>query len=87
MSLADPRFGNPSFQYKNNVILLEDLDFSMDKKELNEITALHNAGWDYRKIAKKVKRNKFEIIIALLHQVKKGKPMRPFAALLKEETI
>ncbi|MDY0394759.1 hypothetical protein RWE15_10230 [Virgibacillus halophilus] len=53
MSLADPRFGNPSFQYKNNVILLEDLDFSMDKKELNEITALHNAGWDYRKIAKK----------------------------------
>lgn len=63
----------------NNVILLEDLEFAMPKDQLEDITKLHNDGINFQDIAKEVKRHPYEVIIALLHQVKQGRHMRPFA--------
>lgn len=74
-------------QTGDNVILLEDLEFGMPREQLEEITHLHNNGWDFQEIAKEVKRNPYEVIIALLHQVRQGRKMRPLAfRKQKEET-
>lgn len=64
---------------RENVILLEDLEFAMPKDQLEDITELHNSGMDFQDIAKEVRRNPYEVIIALLHQVKSGKQMAPLA--------
>lgn len=64
---------------KDNVILLEELEFNMPIEQLNYITELHNDGMSYEDISKEVKRNKYEVLLALIHQAKKGKPLRPLA--------
>lgn len=64
---------------RDYVILLETLEFAMPESQLDKITKLHNQGMDYRDISKITKRNKYEVIIALLHQVKSGIAMKPFA--------
>ena len=66
-------------QAPDNVILLSELEFGMPRWQLNRITELHNRGMMYEDIAKKVKRNKYEVLIALIHQAKNGKRLRPFA--------
>lgn len=64
---------------RENVILLEDLEFAMPKDQLENITEMHNDGMDFQEIAKEVRRNPYEVIIALLHQTKLGRKMRPMA--------
>lgn len=64
---------------RDHVILLGDLEFSMPKEQLKEITELHNDGTRYEEIAEIVKRNKFEVLLALIHQAKKGFHMKPLA--------
>lgn len=54
------------------VILLDDLEFRMTKRQLKEITRLNNLGYGVNKISEKVKRDPHEVIIALLHQSRKG---------------
>lgn len=66
-------------QTGDNVILLEDLEFGMPREQLEEITDLYNNGWDFQDIAKEVKRNRYEVLLALIHQVKSGRHMRPLA--------
>ncbi|MDY0396804.1 hypothetical protein ACFSMW_14750 [Virgibacillus halophilus] len=65
--------------FEDNIILMEDVEFTMSKEQLKQITMLHNEGWHFKKIANEVKRDPFEVIIALLHQVRHRKEMRPFA--------
>lgn len=64
---------------ENYVILLEDLEFCMPKEQLQEITGLHNDGMNFEDIAKEVKRNKFEVLLALIHQAKRGCKLAPLA--------
>jgi len=65
--------------YSETVILLEDLEFAMTRSQLNKITRLHNAGMDFLEISKEVGRNPYEVILAILHQTKAGKGIRPLA--------
>lgn len=68
---------------KDHVILLDTLEFGMPKSQLEEITELHNRGWGFEEISEEVRRNPYEVIVALLHQVMKGRKMRPMAKLIK----
>lgn len=70
---------------RDYIILLETLEFAMPESQLEAITTLHNQGVGYKEISKRVKRNKYEVIIALLHQVKSGIAMRPFAFMEVDE--
>lgn len=65
--------------YSETVILLEDLEFGMTRGQLNKITRLHNAGMDFKEISQEVKRNPYEVILAILHQTRQGKGIRPLA--------
>jgi len=69
---------------RDYVILLDDLNFQMSKNELKYITDLHNAGMEFEEIAKKLKRDPYEIILALLHRVKNGANIRPIAYRVKK---
>lgn len=65
------------------VILLDDLEFAMSKEQLWQITNLHNDGMKLEDISEYVKRDKYEVLIALIHQAKKGTvKLRPFARRL-----
>jgi len=63
----------------DNVILLSELEYGMPRWQLDKITELHNRGMRYEDIAKKVKRNKYEVLVALIHQAKNGRRLRTFA--------
>lgn len=63
---------------RDNVIALDGLEFAFSREQLQDITKLHNDGFNYKQISKMVNRNEYEVIIALLHQVRQGVEMRPF---------
>lgn len=76
---------------RNYVFLLEHLEPAMEKEQLNRVIEKHNAGMNYKLIAKQERRHPVEIIVALLHQIttRKGQGnrgsievKRPFAQLL-----
>jgi hypothetical protein len=69
----------PHVSKGDNVILLSDLEFAMPKEQLQLITKLHNEGMRLEDIVNEVKRNPYEVLIALIHQVKQGKKLRPLA--------
>lgn len=58
------------------VIMLEDFNFIMPLKQLNLITELHNNGMKVGEISEQVKRNEYEVLLALIHQTDKGKITR-----------
>ncbi|GGB63731.1 hypothetical protein GCM10011409_46000 [Lentibacillus populi] len=70
-------------RHRDNVILLEELEFCMPKDQLRTITELHNNGMWIEDIAEEVKRNPYEVLLALIHQVKRGYKMRPLAVRRK----
>lgn len=62
------------------IIMLEDLEFAITRKELWHITNLHNAGMRLEDISLEVKRDPYEVIIALLHQARTNRiNLRPLA--------
>lgn len=65
-------------RHRDYEIALDDLEFAFHRDELEEIKELHNSGCDYKEISKSVKRDPYEVIIALLHLVKKGHRLRSF---------
>lgn len=82
-------FLNPNYDY---IYLLEHLELAMTTEQLDRVVEKHNAGMDYRLIAKQERRNPVEIIIALLHQLTVSQKdhnrssvrvKRPFARLIK----
>lgn len=76
----------PETRARDYVILLEDLEFCMPKQQLEKITNLHNSGTDIEDIAMKVKRNPYEVLLAIIHQVKRGIKMRPLAFKKQQES-
>ena len=61
------------------VILLDDIEFVMDREQLDRITFSWNNGTSLEKIAKFEERKPLEVLLALLHQGHKGVKLRPFA--------
>lgn len=65
---------------EENIILLNNLEFGMSRSQLNKITKLHNDGIRFEEISKQVKRDPYEVILALLHQARTNNVrLRPFA--------
>lgn len=75
------RTGNIPFIERTNardyVIILDDLEFAFRKEQLDKIRELHNGGMHFAEISKKIHRNEYEVVAALLHLVKRGHAMRP----------
>ena len=65
-------------RHRDYEIALDGLEFVFHKEQLHQIKELHNAGLSYNQISWVVKRDPYEVIIALLHLVRKGEKMRPF---------
>jgi len=65
--------------HRDYIILLEDLEFVMSKDQLMRITNMHNEGYSLEEIMNEEKRDPYEIILALLHQTKSKRHLRPFA--------
>lgn len=66
---------------RDYVIALDGLEFTFRKAQLDKIKELHNEGYSYKDISKKVLRHEYEVIIALLHLVKEGHYLRPFGGV------
>ena len=63
---------------RDYVILLGDLEMGISKDQLNHITNLHKAGMDWEDISQEVKRDPYEVLVALIHQAKRGHVLPPF---------
>lgn len=61
----------------SSVVLLEDFDFLMEENQLKQITQLHNDGFSLGQISSRVKRNEYEVLLALIHQAARNKIERP----------
>jgi len=64
-------------------ITLDGLEFAFPVEQLKEIKSLNHQGYSYKEIAKIVKRNKYEVIIALLHICRKGELVGPMGGYKK----
>lgn len=66
--------------HRNYVILLEDLEFAISKKQLERIAFKHNQGMSLEEITESERRDPYEVILALLHLTRSNKRhIRPFA--------
>lgn len=62
---------------KDYVFLLEDMEFAMTKEQLSTVTKRWNEGHRIPDIAEDESRNPVEVLIALIHQAKRGCKVRP----------
>lgn len=62
----------------NYVFLFEELELAMPEKHLYKIKEFHNSGMPLHEIASEVKKNVYEVLIALLYLVKKNHKLLPF---------
>lgn len=58
-------------------IALENLEFAFSKSELNYIQNTHNKGVWVTTIAKNIKRDEYEVLIAIMHMLRQGKDIKP----------
>lgn len=65
--------------FRDYVIVNEDLEFAFNREQLNKITELHNDGFHIEEISKRVRRNVWEVLQAIIHQCRQGVEMRPIA--------
>lgn len=77
MIATDTRYPNYIKPDKDYVFLLEDMEFAMTKDQLERVTKNWNEGYWIPSIAEMEERNPIEILIALIHQAKKGRKVRP----------
>jgi len=63
---------------RDYVFLLDDLELAMHKDQLDRVTKLWNVGLRIEVLAEFEKRNPIEVLIALMHQAKKGCKVRSF---------
>jgi len=61
---------------ENYVIILEDLEFAFHRDDLSKIKLLHNQGFYIHEIAIHLKRDEYEIFLAILHLHREGKIKR-----------
>lgn len=57
----------------SKVIILEELDFEWDKKDIEKVNELWNQGAHLKNISKAVNRSPEETFLLLMHLAKKGK--------------
>lgn len=77
MIATDTRYPNYIKPRNDYVFLLDDLEFAMTKDQLERVTQYWNEGYRIPSIAEMEQRNPIEILIALIHQAKKGRKVRP----------
>lgn len=58
-------------------IALDDLEFAFSKKELDYIQNTHNKGVWLTKIAENIKRDDYEVLIAIMHMMREGRSIKP----------
>jgi hypothetical protein len=64
---------------RDNVIILDELEFIFPRWQLDEITEMWNDGMELEEIAKIQRRDAREVFLALFHQADKNKVTRAFA--------
>ncbi len=69
----------PLNNFRDYVVILDDLEFAFRPQQLNKIANLHNGGMWVTDIAVEVKRNEYEVLLALVHLHIKGKIKRELA--------
>lgn len=57
----------------SKVIILEELDFEWDKKDIEKVNELWNQGAHLKNISKAVNRNPEETFLLLMDQARKGR--------------
>lgn len=67
---------------KDYIFLLEDMEFAMTKEQLDRVTQNWNNGFKVSELAEFERRDPIEILIALIHQAKRGKSLRPLGVIL-----
>lgn len=72
-----PKIGASEYE-----ILLGDLEFAMNRQQLLKIMAHWNGGKDIEEIGEIEQRNPIEVLLALMHQARKGYELRSFARRL-----
>lgn len=58
-------------------IALEELEFAFSENELNYIQNTHNNGVWFTDIAKNIRRDDYEVLIAIMHMLRKGRKIKP----------
>lgn len=66
---------------RDNVIILDDLEFCFSKEQLADIKMYHNQGRTLREISVLVKRDEYEVLLALLHFHREQQLTRPFGGV------
>jgi len=61
---------------KHYVIILDDLEFAFHRDDLDRIRLLHNQGFYIHEIATHLKRDEYEILLAILHLHRQGEIKR-----------
>jgi len=69
----------PLTRYRDNIIILEDLEFSFPREQLEKITELHNEGLSVEDISIEVRRNEYEVLLAIVHQHRQNKIKKELA--------
>lgn len=69
----------PLSRHRDYEIILEDLEFVFSKKQLNLIKEMHNEGKWISDISIKIKRNEYEVLLAIVHLHKRGRIKRELA--------
>lgn len=67
---------------RDNVIVLDDLEFSFSKRQLEKIKEYHNMGKGVREISQLILRDEYEVVLALLHFVRTKERIRPFGGIV-----
>lgn len=62
---------------RDNIIALDGLEFAFPIDQLEKIKNMHNTGYHFNQISQAVKRNPYEVIIALLHLAREGHYLLP----------
>lgn len=58
-------------------IALDDLEFAFSKGELSYIQNTHNKGVWVTRIAENIRRDEYEVLIAIMHMMRKGRKIKP----------
>lgn len=66
---------------ENSVIILDELEFAFPEEQLSEIEFLHNNGYKISQIAKKVKRDEYETLLAVVHLHRERRLIKPFRGI------
>jgi len=82
MIATDTRYPNYIKPRNDYIYLLEDMEFAMTPEQLDRVTQNWNNGYKVSELAEFERRDPIEILIALIHQAKRGRKLRPLGVSL-----